>query len=233
MKLGAIQSCYIPWRGYFDFIDSVDVFVICDDLQYSQGFRNRNRLLHAQTVEWLTIPVSAHGRPNIEDVMIAKPHDQWTRRHRHRLRLALSPLPFCDEALGCWERGVVAETDRLSELNARLIHCVCEDLGIGTPIINSSCLNPVGRKTERIISLMKSAGASTYVTGPAGMDYIDVELFRQRGLGLEVKSYAYPAYVGPQRACSVELSILDMIAAKGLRACKAMLSSERPNQVVA
>jgi hypothetical protein len=27
-SVGIIQSSYIPWRGYFDFINSVDVFVI-------------------------------------------------------------------------------------------------------------------------------------------------------------------------------------------------------------
>ncbi len=42
--VGIIQSNYIPWRGYFDFIDSVDVFVVYDDVQYSKNsWRNRNQ----------------------------------------------------------------------------------------------------------------------------------------------------------------------------------------------
>ena len=36
MKVGIIQSSYIPWRGYFDLIASVDTFVLYDDIQYSK-----------------------------------------------------------------------------------------------------------------------------------------------------------------------------------------------------
>ena len=43
--VGMIQSNYIPWRGYFDFIDEVDVFVIYDDVQYTRkDWRNRNTI---------------------------------------------------------------------------------------------------------------------------------------------------------------------------------------------
>ena len=31
MKVGVIQSSFIPWRGYFDFIASVDAFVFLED----------------------------------------------------------------------------------------------------------------------------------------------------------------------------------------------------------
>ena len=33
MTVGIIQSSYIPWKGYFDFIDDVDVFVMYDDAE--------------------------------------------------------------------------------------------------------------------------------------------------------------------------------------------------------
>ena len=48
MKVGVIQSSYIPWRGYFDFIDSVDLFVLYDDVQYTKNdWRNRNKFRFA------------------------------------------------------------------------------------------------------------------------------------------------------------------------------------------
>jgi hypothetical protein len=37
------QSNYIPWKGYFDSIRKVDVFVVYDDMQYTKrDWRNRN-----------------------------------------------------------------------------------------------------------------------------------------------------------------------------------------------
>src|SRR6267154_4460690 len=31
-----VQSNYIPWRGYFDLINSVDEFILFDDVQYTR-----------------------------------------------------------------------------------------------------------------------------------------------------------------------------------------------------
>ena len=44
-KAAILQSNYIPWKGYFDMIHDVDVFVILEDVQYTKNdWRNRNRI---------------------------------------------------------------------------------------------------------------------------------------------------------------------------------------------
>ena len=44
-KCAIIQSSYIPWRGYFDIINSVDEFILLDDTQYTKrDWRNRNKI---------------------------------------------------------------------------------------------------------------------------------------------------------------------------------------------
>lgn len=35
MKVAVNQSNYLPWKGYFDIINSVDLFVFYDDVQYT------------------------------------------------------------------------------------------------------------------------------------------------------------------------------------------------------
>ena len=45
MRIAIVQSNYIPWKGYFDLIRSVDEFVLFDDVQYTRrDWRNRNRI---------------------------------------------------------------------------------------------------------------------------------------------------------------------------------------------
>ena len=45
MKAAIIQSNYIPWKGYFDIINDVDVFVCIDCVQYTtRDWRNRNQI---------------------------------------------------------------------------------------------------------------------------------------------------------------------------------------------
>ena len=42
-RVAIVQSCYIPWKGYFDMINEVDEFVLLDDVQYTKrDWRNRN-----------------------------------------------------------------------------------------------------------------------------------------------------------------------------------------------
>ncbi|MCC7534232.1 MAG: WbqC family protein, partial [Bacteroidia bacterium] len=57
------QSNYIPWKGYFDSIGQVDVFVVYDDMQYTKrDWRNRNLIKTPQGLKWLTIPVEVKGK---------------------------------------------------------------------------------------------------------------------------------------------------------------------------
>lgn len=34
-SVAILQSNYLPWKGYFDIIHSVDLFVFYDDVQYT------------------------------------------------------------------------------------------------------------------------------------------------------------------------------------------------------
>ena len=44
-RIAITQSNYLPWKGYFDTINSVDEFILYDDVQYTKrDWRNRNRI---------------------------------------------------------------------------------------------------------------------------------------------------------------------------------------------
>ena len=57
-KVAVLQSNYIPWKGYFEIIKEVDEFIIYDDVQYTKNdWRNRNKILSREGLQWLTILV--------------------------------------------------------------------------------------------------------------------------------------------------------------------------------
>jgi hypothetical protein len=75
-RVAIVQSNYIPWKGYFDLVRSVDEFVLLDNVQYTKGdWRNRNKIVTPRGPRWLTIPVLGKGRVDrtIEDTEIAAP----------------------------------------------------------------------------------------------------------------------------------------------------------------
>jgi len=79
-KVAILQSNYIPWKGYFDIIHDVDLFVFYDDLQYTKNdWRNRNRIKTPNGADWLTIPVGEDSHRLICDVEIKNP--LWQTKH--------------------------------------------------------------------------------------------------------------------------------------------------------
>ena len=48
-RIAILQSNYIPWRGYFDIIGSVDEFLIYDSAQYIPRLRELAKKTACQT----------------------------------------------------------------------------------------------------------------------------------------------------------------------------------------
>jgi hypothetical protein len=77
-----VQSCYIPWKGYFDLVAGADEFILYDDRQFTRrDWRNRNRIKTPNGVQWLTIPVNVKGKyhQRIDETTISDP--DWAQRH--------------------------------------------------------------------------------------------------------------------------------------------------------
>jgi hypothetical protein len=232
MRVAVIQSSYLPWRGYFDFIAHCDLFVLYDDVQYSKGsWRNRNRLKTAQGARWLTVPVHYRFGARIDEVALASPPGRdWRAEHRDALLHALADAPYFHDALELWEEAAAQRCQQLSPLNEALIRSVCRYFGLTTPIVRSDQFALSGTKTVRLLALLRQAGARTYVSGPSAKAYLDEDLFLEHGIRLEYKRYSYAEYPQLWGPFEGAVSILDLIANCG-RAGSALLSSREPHQV--
>src|SRR5438105_196485 len=85
-RIAIVQSNYIPWKGYFDLINSVDEFVLYDDMQYTRrDWRNRNKIKTKDGPQWLTIPVEVKGKYHqaIRETLIVD--GDWGENHWRRL----------------------------------------------------------------------------------------------------------------------------------------------------
>lgn len=232
MRVGIIQSSYVPWRGYFDFIASVDTFVLLDDVPFgSKGnWRHRNQLKLGDELQWMTVPVRSAREQPIDEVEVDPAQPEWRARHEELLRRSLGKAPFFADALRLWKEGVDRAPRRLSELNRGLTELICAYLGIGTSIRDARPLAAVGAKTERLLSLLEKLGAKSYLSGPVARDYIDEGLFRSRGIRLEYKSYDYEPYPQQGGPFIGTVSVLDLVANVGPQAAR-FLRSRAPDRV--
>ncbi len=233
MKVGIIQSNYIPWRGYFDFIKSVDLFIFHDDLQYTKGdWRNRNQIrVSMSEKKWLSVPVNyTHRTQLISETKIDYSKD-WCKDHLNQVKQHFRPLPHREEVFARLQNVFEKKPQTISELNIELLKSFLQFLDIRTPLVMSSEFQPVGTKTERLIGILQKAGATSYVSGPAAQDYLDVKEFEKAKIGLEYKKYKYPEYPQAYEGFDGAVSILDLIASLGKEASQA-INSQVPNEVI-
>lgn len=213
-KVAIVQSNYIPWKGYFDLIASVDEFILYDDMQYTRrDWRNRNRIKTAQGVQWLTIPVKVKGKYH-QTIRETETEDAaWTSNHWSTLAQSYRRAPHFAEIAAWLEPLYRADPPLLlSAVNRRFIEAICAYLGIATPITNSWDYPMIEGKSERLADLCAKAGGSEYVSGPSAKGYIEERAFTERGLRLTWFDYAgYPAYPQLWGEFVHEVTILDLL----------------------
>ncbi len=226
-RVAVIQSNYVPWKGYFDIVNLVDEFVVYDSVQYTRrDWRNRNRIKTPQGLRWLTIPVEVKGNyfQRINETRVSDP--RWARRHWRSLSRNYAHALFFDEYRLWLEELYLGSDDvLLSAINERFIRGICELLGITTRISLSPAEEPGGEKSERLVQLCERAGATEYVSGPAGRGYLEEQRFARAGIAVTYMDYSdYPEYPQLFPPFEQEVSILDLILNTGPHARRYMKS---------
>jgi len=222
VRCAIVQPSYIPWRGYFDLIRRVDLFVFFDDVQYDRrGWRNRNRVKTPQGSRWLTIPVLARGAQTtglpINAVLTAG--DAWAGQHLETLRRLYGKAPHFSRYREWLESVYAAPPHLLADFTIALTKDIAGFLGIAnTRYVRSSELNATGAKTERLIDILRRVGATHYVSGPTARAYLDERLFAEAGISLEWMEYNYPEYPQLHPPFDPHVSILDLLFMTGDRA---------------
>jgi hypothetical protein len=226
-KLAIVQSSYIPWRGYFDLINSVDEFILFDDAQYTRrDWRNRNAIKTPQGLLWLTIPVQVKGKylQKIKDTIVSD--ETWNHQHWRSIVHNYSPARYFEEYREQFQKLYLGTEDRhLSQINLRFLKAICGILGISTTISCSMDYDLIEGKTARLVQLSKDAGATEYLSGPSARVYLDEESFRKERIKLSYIDYSgYPEYHQLYPPFDPNVSIIDLIFNEGPNATKFMLS---------
>lgn len=212
-RVAIIQSNYIPWKGYFDMIGLVDEFIIYDEVQYTKNdWRNRNRIKTAQGVQWITIPVYQKSlSQKISETVVTNP--KWGVKNWQTIRGNYGRAPFFKLFSGELEEFYcTSRLSSLSEINTFLLKKICDLIGIGTKISNSTEYFLRGDPTEKLIGLCKQTGAQCYLSGPAAKDYLREDLFSQEGIMVEWMGYdSYPEYPQLYPPFIHHVSIIDLL----------------------
>jgi|TARA_Y100000034_G_C6892483_1_gene410869 hypothetical protein len=172
MKIAIHQPEHFPYMGFFQKMQSVDVFVVLDDVQYTKGgWQNRNKFLNKNDVdEFFTVQVEKGANKKlIKDVGLVD--GPWRKKIIKKIQQNFG-----------FDLSYIYNKDSLLEMNMLSIEWGRDKLGINTEMIMSSDLGIKSTKTERILDICKELNADEYVCGQGCLDqrygaYLDTAMF--------------------------------------------------------
>lgn len=211
-KVAILQPNYLPWKGVFDMIHQVDVFVFYDDVQYTrQDWRNRNMIQTQSGPIWVTVPVNYQFHSLIKDVAISDTQE-WQKKHYYAFKTNYGRAPYFKEYEWLLDELYLKRKWKwISELDIFSTKLICDVLGIKKEFVLSSELELRGTADDRVLDVVKKLKGDHYLSGPAAKSYISNEKFAQNGIALEYIKYEYPEYKQVFEPFCHGVTILDLI----------------------
>jgi len=168
MIISIHQPNFLPWYQYFEKISNCDVFVI---LKYCQFEKNNYQNRFFFNNDWQTMSVNKGNDPIIDKKYIQSNYD-WNKIKKRLFKY--------EKQLSIFDNNI---TDNLAETNISIIVKICDILQIKTKIVYDYPSNL--SKTERLLDLCKFYGASKYLSGPSGINYLNLNLFQDEKIDVK------------------------------------------------
>ena len=231
MIVSISQPAYLPWMGYFHRIQISDLHIVLDHVQYEKrSFIARNKVLgkNGQT-PWLSVPVNVKGlykdKIKINDVRIDR-EQNWQEKHYQTLRHCYGKTDFWPEYADIfkvfYDQEYTGLIDVIEDVNAFLF----DTLNINTKRIRSSAMNASSDKSDLILDLCLEAGATTYISGPFGRDYLDLDKFKMHNIEVVFHDYQTPSHDQSAENFIPNLSVLDALFHVGKEHVQNLLQAE-------
>ncbi|KZR73692.1 WbqC family protein [Prochlorococcus marinus] len=223
MKVLISQSNYIPWRGFLDLVQSADVYVIYDSMQFTKNdWRNRNLIRSHDKEIWLSIPCGPSISRSIDEVYPTKAG--WNIKHWKTIHHSYSKSPYWSSFSSLLKNAYYSIGNAsLSKINKEFLMLALTFLDSKTLVLHDCDLFERKKllsmdRSERLLRICKELNASTYLSAPAGKNYLDVECFLKENIDVSFFSYPrYPSYSNSGQVFqpSRELSWVDVLMYRG------------------
>lgn len=218
--VGIHQPNYLPYIGFFDKMKKSDIFIIYDDAQFNKGdFQHRNKIRISNGWKWLTVPVEKKHVP-INQIKIRNDLKisgiNWQEAHFKEIYDNYGKTPY----YGKYEDGLrkiyEQQYDLLVDLNTKLIKFMMKSFAIDTEIIYSSEFGFKTNSTEKIVDLISAVGGDVYFSGPAGKNYMDIELLDKNDIQVVFQDFEHPVYKQQYDDFIPNMSALDALLNVGV-----------------
>jgi hypothetical protein len=225
MKLGIMQPYFLPYIGYFQLINAVDVFVVYDNIEYTKkGWINRNRFLRNGQDVLFTIPLRKDSDfLNIKERYLAANFDR--PKLITQIRSAYIKSPEYKNVMPLIENCILYENENLFDYIFHSIKSVCAYLSIETEFYISSQIdiNHELKGQNKVIEICEKNHASVYINAIGGQELYDKTDFEKHNIKLHFLKTHTIEYMQFKNEFVPNLSILDVMMFNSVEEINEML----------
>jgi len=228
--VGIHQPQYLPWLGLIERVSRCDIFVVLDTVQYSKNyFYNRNRIKTPDGFVWLTVPVLTKGLSGqtFLDVRIDN-SKRWPQKQWKSMQQFYSGSPYFNHYYSFFKNILEKEWTLLHDLCFVTFQYLLDVYNISTKIVRASEIGAIGSKESLILDICKKMGATKYLSGPDGKNYLDLSVWAKNMIKVDFQRYNHPLYGQMFNKFIPNLSVIDLLFNCGPAGIK-ILKDEQPD----
>jgi hypothetical protein len=223
-----MQPYFMPYIGYFQLINAVDVFVVYDNIEYTKkGWINRNRILVNGKDEFITLPLKKDSDYlHINQRHLAESFDEDKRKILRKIKESYRKAPNFNETYALAEEILHFKSTNLFDFVYNSINILCDYLEINVNFKISSTLkiNHSLKSEEKVINVCETLNAHEYYNPIGGQSLYQSANFYSKGIKLiflnpELKPYKQFGFQFVPK-----LSIIDVLMFNTFEEVKLMLS---------
>lgn len=228
MKIAIMQPYFCSYIGYYQLINSVDKFVICDNMQYTKrGWFNRNRILDNGTDRIFTIPIKKDNRYlNVNLRFLADNSIEERNRILKQIQTLYKKASFFSQNYPLVRRLFIQNNNNLFDFIHYSVVELCFNLDIKTEIILCSSLDIDHelKSQDRIIEMCKYFKPDTYINSIGGKELYDKKVFKKEGIDLKFIKSKNIEYAQFNHEFVPWLSIIDLLMFNDIEQIKSYLN---------
>jgi len=184
-----MQPYFLPYIGYFQLINSVDEFIIYDNIQYTKkGWINRNRILFDNKDRLITLPIKKDS--DFLNVIDRELSDVWEKEKKdilNLIKISYKNAPNFVEGYELLLKCFNTEEINLFKFIYNSIIEINNYLDIKTKITISSSINIDHnlKSQDKVVALCLNKKTKTYINSIGGVELYDKKTFKDNNLELK------------------------------------------------
>lgn len=198
MTLAIMQPYLLPYIGYWQLMNAVDVFVIYDNIQFSKkGWFHRNNFLMNGERTMFTIPLKKDSDfLNVVERRLSDDSEKQIGKIIAQIKNSYKKSPYYDDVFPLIEEIFLYHEKNLFLYIKHSIEMICNYLNIDTQIVVSSIIeiDHTLKAQDKVIAINKSLNSTKYINPIGGTELYDIESFKKETIELQFLESEVPEY---------------------------------------